>query len=158
MAIITISRGTFAGGKELAECVATKLSYRCVSRELLLADTASKYGVTEQKLVAALDNKPGFFEGLSLQRIHYIAYIRAVLAKQAQEDNVVYHGQVGHFRQIGDRRIGVDSVHRFELWIHRIDWAITPFVDQIAEYQGTPVIHIIARANHGDSLGMENAV
>ena len=46
MAIITISRGTFSGGLQVAECVAEKLGYRCVSREVLV-NAAKQYGVLE---------------------------------------------------------------------------------------------------------------
>ncbi len=96
MSIITISRGTFSGGQALAECVAKKLGYRCLSREELLRRAAKDFGVSEEKLNTALMNKPGFLEGLSLRRIHYIAYVRAALCKEVQKDNVVYHGQAGH--------------------------------------------------------------
>ncbi|MBM3131751.1 MAG: BON domain-containing protein [Chloroflexi bacterium] len=96
MAIITISRGTFSGGQALADCVARKLGYRCLSREELLTNAAKEFGVPEDKLNTALMNKPGFLEGLSLRRIHYIAYVRAALCKEAQKDNLVYHGQAGH--------------------------------------------------------------
>ena len=36
MAIITISRGSFSKGKEVAEKVAKILGYQCISREILL--------------------------------------------------------------------------------------------------------------------------
>ena len=36
MQIITISRGSFSHGKEIAEKVAETLGYECVSREILL--------------------------------------------------------------------------------------------------------------------------
>ena len=62
MAIITISRGTFGGGKELAESIAGRLGYRCISREELLTNTASQYVVPEGGLRAALDTKPGLLE------------------------------------------------------------------------------------------------
>ncbi|MBM3133342.1 MAG: BON domain-containing protein [Chloroflexi bacterium] len=96
MGIVTISRGTLAGGKELAECVAGKLGYECVSREELLREVAQAYGVSENRLMGALDTAPGFFEGVGLGRIHYIAYVRAALAKKAANGDLVYHGQVGH--------------------------------------------------------------
>lgn len=96
MAIITISRGTYSGGKELAECLSEKLGYRLLSREQLLADAAEEFGVSEKELENALMNKPGFLEGLSLKRIHYIAYVTAAMCKEVQNDNVVYHGQAGH--------------------------------------------------------------
>lgn len=36
MAIITISRGSYSRGKEVAEKLASKLNYECVSREIIL--------------------------------------------------------------------------------------------------------------------------
>ena len=96
MAIITISRGTYSGGKELAERISKDLGYRLLSREQLLMDTAQEYGVSEEKLETALMFKPSFLEGLSLRRIHYICYMQAAMAKEVQGDNVVYHGQAGH--------------------------------------------------------------
>jgi hypothetical protein len=37
MSIITISRGSYSRGKEVAEKVAAALGYECISREILLA-------------------------------------------------------------------------------------------------------------------------
>jgi len=95
MAIITISRGTFSGGQQLAECVAEKLGYRCVSREMLLK-TASEYGVPEEELSRALTRKPGILERLTSERNQYLAYIKAALYKEAKDGNLVYHGNAGH--------------------------------------------------------------
>lgn len=95
MAIVTISRGTFSGGQSLAECVAEELGYRCISREVLV-DAAREYGVAEQRLSKALSEKPGILEGMKLERIHYLAYIRAALCKEVKDDRVVYHGHAGH--------------------------------------------------------------
>lgn len=95
MAIITISRGTFSGGKELAECIAQRMGYLCISREVLVT-AASNYGVPLDRLSAALTDRPGIFEGMTLERAHYVAYIRASLAKYASGENLVYHGHAGH--------------------------------------------------------------
>lgn len=57
MATITISRDTFSGGQSLAECVAERLGYRCLSRELLL-EAARQYGVLEERLSEALTRRP----------------------------------------------------------------------------------------------------
>ena len=96
MAIITVSRGTYSGGKELAGRLAEKLGYRLLSREELLHDANKEFGISEEKLEAALLHKPGFFEGVSLQRIHYVAYLVAALCEEVQGDNIVYQGQAGH--------------------------------------------------------------
>ncbi|MFC1980417.1 cytidylate kinase family protein, partial [Chloroflexota bacterium] len=66
MAIITISRGTFSGGQSLAEDVAKKLGYRCISREVLV-EAARQYDVAEESLRKTLIEKPGFLEHRSLE-------------------------------------------------------------------------------------------
>lgn len=95
MAIITISRGTFSGGKELAECVARKLGYPCLAREVLV-DAARRYDVPLEKLQHAIEDKPGILERMTLERAHYLAFIRAALAKAAKDEKLVYHGHAGH--------------------------------------------------------------
>ena len=94
MAIITISRGTFSGGKELAECIAEKLDYKCLSREVLV-EAASTYGTPLEKLIKAVSEKPGIQERMTLDRVYYLAYIQAALVKAASEEKLVYHGNAG---------------------------------------------------------------
>ena len=95
MPIITISRGTFSGGRSLAECVAEKLGYRCISREAL-SEAANRYGAKEQKLYEALTKSPGILDRLSQERANYLAYIRAALLKEVKSEKIVYHGHAGH--------------------------------------------------------------
>jgi cytidylate kinase len=101
MAIVTISRGTYSGGKQLAELLAEKLGYRCLSREELLTGVAEKYGVGDDTLSAALHYKPDFLEGTKLGKIHYIAFVRAALCREVRSNEVVYHGQGGHLLLAG---------------------------------------------------------
>lgn len=96
MAIVTVSRGTFSGGRALAECVAEKLGYRCISREVLAA-ASRQYGVEEETLYKALAEKPGVLERFTSERVRYLAYIRAAISREVKDDNVVYHGHAGHF-------------------------------------------------------------
>jgi len=99
MAIITVSRGTFSGGQQLAEDVAAKLGYRCVSREEVVAEAAREYGVKEKKLYEVLMKKPGILEravGNTTERFRYISCVRAALCKEAHDGNIVYHGNAGH--------------------------------------------------------------
>lgn len=95
MAIITISRGTFSGGKELAERVAKKLGYPCLSREVLV-DAARRYDVPLEKLRHAIEDRPAVLERMTLERARYLAFIRAALAKAAKDERLVYHGHAGH--------------------------------------------------------------
>jgi cytidylate kinase len=96
MAIITISRGTMSGGKKLAEMLAEKLNYRCVSREIVIK-AADDYGAPESKLFEAVRKSPSIFQKLSFERERYLAYIQASLCEYAVDDNMIYHGHAGHF-------------------------------------------------------------
>jgi len=95
MAIITISRGTFSGGQSLAECIAEKLGYRCISRQVLVR-AAKEYHVPLDNLAEALAEGPRLLDRLTTEKAHYLAYVRAALCKEVKDDNVVYHGLAGH--------------------------------------------------------------
>ncbi len=96
MPVITISRGTFSGGKDLAECLAEKLGLECVSRELL-TEAAQQYGVDADELNDALEKPPGFWDRMSWKRQVYLAHLRETLCQHAQSGKFVYHGHAGHF-------------------------------------------------------------
>jgi cytidylate kinase len=96
MAIITISRGSYYRGKEVAEKLAQKLGYDCISREILL-EASEEYNIPEIKLIRAIEDAPSILERFTRQKEKYVAFIRAALLKHVQKDNVVYHGLFGHF-------------------------------------------------------------
>lgn len=96
MAIITISRGTMSGGKRLAEILADRLGYRCISREIIIK-AAEDYGVPENKLFDAIQKSPTILQSLTFEREKYLAYIQASLCEFARDDNMIYHGHAGHF-------------------------------------------------------------
>ena len=100
MPIITISRGTFSGGKELAECVAAELGYTCLSREVIL-EAAEQYDVAPAALAAVIEKPPSFLSRLHRERNQYLAYFRSTLCKHALEDKLVYHGLGGQFLLAG---------------------------------------------------------
>ncbi len=96
MSIITISRGSFSRGKEVAEKLSRKLGYECISREVLL-EASSEFNIPEIKLSRALHDAPTMFERLSRDKEDYIGYIRSALLQHVKEGNVVYHGLAGHY-------------------------------------------------------------
>ena len=59
MAIITISRGTFAGGQKLAALLAERLSYRAVSRELLYLKVKEDYGFSSEQTAEIMEQVEG---------------------------------------------------------------------------------------------------
>jgi hypothetical protein len=57
MAIITISRGSYSKGKQIAEKVAKTLGYECISREVLL-EASKEFNIPEVKLIRAVHDAP----------------------------------------------------------------------------------------------------
>jgi len=96
MAIITISRGSYSRGKEVAEKLAGELGYECISRDILL-DASDEFHIPEIKLVRALHDAPTVLERFSHGKERYVSYIRSALLQRVLTDNVVYHGLAGHY-------------------------------------------------------------
>lgn len=95
MAIITITRGAFSGGQELAERVAANLGYRCVSREVLI-EASHRYGIPEAKFTEVLETEPHWWERwLESMRLYRIV-MQTAMCEVAQGGNLIYHGHVGH--------------------------------------------------------------
>jgi cytidylate kinase len=96
MSCITISRGSYSYGKEIAEKVAAKLGYECVERDALL-DASETFNIPEIKLVEAIRDAPSILGRFTYGKEKYISYIQAALLNRMQKDNIVYHGLAGHF-------------------------------------------------------------
>jgi cytidylate kinase len=96
MPIITISRGSYSKGKEVAEKVAERLSYQCIAREIIL-NASKEFNIPEIKFAKAIHDAPSIFDRLTYGREKYIAYLQVAFLKYVQSDNVVYHGLAGHF-------------------------------------------------------------
>jgi cytidylate kinase len=115
---ICISRGTFVGGEELAERVAQKLGYQCLSREALV-EAATREGIQVGKLEMAVTRPGRFTERLALERDHYLAFVTAALCDRALDGGVVFHGRTGHLllRGIGHAlrvRVVSSEEHRIQ--------------------------------------------
>ncbi|MFO7728435.1 MAG: methyltransferase domain-containing protein, partial [Desulfonatronovibrio sp.] len=91
MSIITISRGSYSWGKEIAEKVASKMGYDCISREILI-EASKEFNIPEIKLVRALHDAPSALERFTHGRARYLSQIRKSLLQRLRHDNVVYHG------------------------------------------------------------------
>ena len=81
MSVITVSRGSFSGGKTLAECLAQKLGYRCIGREAIV-ERAAASGVSHEELLDALLKPPGFLERFQHKRYQYLTLFQAALAEE----------------------------------------------------------------------------
>jgi cytidylate kinase len=95
MSVITISRGTFSGGKILAECLAEKLGYRCIDRDVIVEKAAGDK-VSQDELRDALAKPPSFLDRFRHKKYLYLALIQAALAEEVRTGSAVYHGNAGH--------------------------------------------------------------
>ncbi len=96
MSIITISRGSYSRGKEVAEKLSRKLGYDCVSRDILL-EASDEFNIPEIKLVRALHDAPTVLERFTHGKERYVSYLRSALLQRVLKDNVVYHGLAGQY-------------------------------------------------------------
>ena len=96
MAIITISRGSYSRGKEVAEKLSKALEYECISRDILL-EASEEFNTTEMKLIRALHDAPSVLERFHHGKERYISYVMSALLEHIKRDNIVYHGLAGHF-------------------------------------------------------------
>ncbi len=96
MSIITISRGCFSHGKEVAEKTAEILNYKVLSRETIIEEANQLYNVPEKELIQSIHYAPSVLERLTRGREKYLSYIQAVLLQHAKNDNMIYHGHGSH--------------------------------------------------------------
>lgn len=96
MSIITISRGSYSRGKDVAEKLAKRLGYECLSRDILI-EASDEFNIPEMKLIRALHDAPTVLERFHNGKERYVAYLRSSLLKHTQKDNLVYHGLAGHY-------------------------------------------------------------
>jgi cytidylate kinase len=94
MAIITISRGTKSGGRAVAECLAKRLGYPCVAREVL-QEAADALGASEEKVRRKLITPPGPWDVITRERHAYVVAVQSALASRCVGGNLIYHGLSG---------------------------------------------------------------
>ena len=96
MPIVTISHEIGAGGPEIGQQLAERMSYRYVDHELI-ADAAQRYGLLEEKLSHLDESKPSLFERFDAETRRYITVIQTALYDFAEHDNVVLMGRGGQW-------------------------------------------------------------
>jgi cytidylate kinase len=96
VAIITISRGTFAGGELLARRLGTLLGYRVVSREQLYERARIEYGIAVEEFASLTARTPNVFERSKRESRRLLVALQATICSLVAEDDAVYHGHSGH--------------------------------------------------------------
>lgn len=94
MAIICICRGSKSGGRRLAECLAERLGYPILGREVL-QEAAAALGVPAEMLERKMVDRPSMWGRFSSMRRAYVVAVQAALAERAASGHLVYHGLSG---------------------------------------------------------------
>ncbi|MEE4243379.1 MAG: cytidylate kinase-like family protein [Desulfopila sp.] len=96
MQIVTISRGSYHHGKAVAEKLAAKLGYTCLSRDEIIADL-DEFHLPEIKLVRCLTDTFSVLERFPHGKQRFVTAIRAALLERFIQGKIVYHGLVGQY-------------------------------------------------------------
>jgi cytidylate kinase len=96
VAIITISRGSLSGGRQVAECLCERLSCPCVADEVLQT-AAKRLQVSEEAVRGKFETAPGLWSRLSRERERYVLAVQTALAEACTAGDLVYHGLAGQF-------------------------------------------------------------
>jgi cytidylate kinase len=95
MPIITISRGSYYHGKSIAEKLAKRLGYSCLSRDQIV-ENLDTFHLPEIKLVRGLNDAFSVLERFPHGKKRFKTAIRSAILQHFLPGNVVYHGLVGH--------------------------------------------------------------
>lgn len=95
MSIITISRGSYHHGRAVAEKLATKLGYTCLSRDQIL-DGFEEFQLPEFKLVRGLHDGFSALDRFSHGKKRFSTAMRSAILQHFLAGKVVYHGLVAH--------------------------------------------------------------
>lgn len=96
MGLITISRGTFGGGKAVAEMLAKRLGYANVSREIVSREAAERYGIPDEEMLHSISELPGRSGFDESAHRRNMAYFRMIILNRAVKFPTVYHSHGGH--------------------------------------------------------------
>ncbi len=104
MPVISISRGSYHRGREVAHLVAKELGYQCISRGSLLADSKD-FDIPEIKLMPNVQHAAQVLERFSFGRERYVNFMSSSILRFLKKDNHVYHGLAGQFFVHGVRHV-----------------------------------------------------
>ncbi|MCH8280435.1 MAG: cytidylate kinase-like family protein [Chloroflexi bacterium] len=128
MAIITLSRWTFSGGRELGQKISENLGYRFVSRDDIISKTAG-YGMSGERMERARRRRFGFLQRFDLEWSHYLIYARAALTKEIRQGSLVYLGSNGQallrdFPNVLNVGVMADMEYRIDNLIKRTEYVV----------------------------------
>ncbi len=113
--IIAVSEEAFCGGREFARLLAKRLGLRYVDAAVLV-ERAAAWGGEREKLRAAIDSVPTLLDRFTRRRQILTVLLRAALAEETRDGNVVCFGLAAHLLCLPSTpilRIGLHASRRF---------------------------------------------
>lgn len=104
MPIISISRGSYHRGRDVAHAVAELLRYECISRGSLLQNSEI-YDIPEIRLLPNVKHATQVLERFSFGRERFVNYMSSSILRFLKRDNHIYHGLAGQFFVHGVRHV-----------------------------------------------------
>jgi cytidylate kinase len=105
MAIVTITRGPKVGGRAIAECLASRMGYKCLTTTDVVDQSALKYNILREELYKRLEEIPTFWKRLTYEHKRDLIYIQCSVLEAAKQDDIVYHGLAGQLFLAGIKHV-----------------------------------------------------
>jgi cytidylate kinase len=115
MCIIAVCEEAFSGGQEFAKTIAERLGLRYVDSVILL-ERAAAWGGDREKLRAAFEKAPTFFDRFTRHRQIQVVQLRAALGEDIRDGNAVCYGIATDLLSLDTRqilRVGIQASHTF---------------------------------------------
>lgn len=115
MPIIAVCEDAFSGGRELAKTLAERLGLRYVDSAILV-ERAAAWGGDQEKLRAAFESAPTFFDRFTRHRQIQTVLLQAAVAEDVRDGNAVCYGIAADLLSLERKqvlRIGLQVSHRF---------------------------------------------
>jgi len=150
MSIVTLSHEIGAGGPEIGQRLAERLSLHYVDQEIV-SQAALRYGLLEEKLSSLDESKPSVLERFDAETRRYLTVLQTTLYEFAEKDAVVLMGRSGPWLLRGIPHVlRVRVIAPFDLRVKRLGKRLS---DQMGEHTNTRMVHNMARQDDTDKAG-----
>lgn len=102
MSVVAMTREMGSLGTYIAMEAARRLGYECI-REDITREAAREYQILEERLVSAVEDRPGLLEAVTRSTRRYQAFVAAEVLDTALKDRVVIVGRWSAFLLAGVR-------------------------------------------------------
>jgi cytidylate kinase len=150
MPIVTLSHEIGAGGPEIGQKLAERLSLHYVDQELI-SEAALRYGLREEKLSSLDESKPSLFERFDAETRRYLTVLQTALYEFAEKDRVVLMGRSGQWLLRGIPHVlRVRVMAPFDLRVKRLGKRLSV---QMGEHTNPRMVHDMARRDDTEKAG-----